>query len=297
MSGIGIAQVQVPSLDWLDPSGTNTFYFEVSNETETVLINATISNRTSDDDVTILYWTRVNGSKTILVGKNQNVNRSDLNISEFMTYLWVNRTNVLEDGAILGWDDYDEVVNLNYFEFKNETRTFYYDLDSGWLEKAVYPGGVEVNLVATAHIDDLPDPPDLLVGDLCDGEEPDDDWDQDEDLTIYVSSEVCLKGPNQDPCNIAWESRVHVRWPTWHIFRYKAWLKEDGDEKWSDDDWSTDYLLATHLDRTIGDRGNIVDLPSGESKSTSAYLENMHTDVHVAGYNPDSGQTSADLTC
>lgn len=122
---VGFATVEPPTLTWLDPGGSvDTLYYKLTNDTATKYINVTITDKT-DGNLTLQYWGERNGTVHNLGTLWQNENRSDLNLTGFMSYLWVTSFDL---ELKIGWSNYTKSAELtDAVVYENATRSFHYD--------------------------------------------------------------------------------------------------------------------------------------------------------------------------
>lgn len=267
-------------------------YYELTNETATKYVNVTITDKT-DGNLTLKYWGELNGSVVDLGERWQHENRSDLNFTGFKTYLWVTDFDLQLQ---FGWSNYTKVAELtDAVKYANATRTLYYDLDKGWLEEADYASGAHAELVDTGYESGLTIPPDSPPS--CGVEE--EDTEEDGDETVSAHSYVCERSSGSDGCDFGWESVVHIKWPTWHLFQYSYLIEKNDNILDDDDDWDPGLLgntpdLVPHATKRYGD--SLEPVSSGETLSTRAHIRNEDSRYSLEYY-WDEAETDASWTC
>lgn len=218
------AGVVLPSLDWFDEG--HTLKYTITNGTASRTINATIDAK-DGSMLTWRYWDVVNGSEEQLGLRFQDTNRTDYNGTDYLTYLWINATDVEEGvGSIiqLGDSSYTlDLITLDHFVISNSSWTFRYDIDKGWLDEADY-GVTTVDLVSTRTSS-------FHVG--VSGCESDGSASRSSQtcrrLTTWSRATVAFNSGN--PCELALSGAVEAQWPGWGLFDYKWIINLDGDKK------------------------------------------------------------------
>lgn len=256
------SKLTLPELDWFY-EGKNLRY-RITNGSSTLTLNVTIADK-SGTQAKFNYWTTSNGSKKWLQTRYQDKNRSDLNFTDFYTYLWVNQTNIetTDIGEVLqiGDSNYEMVaITTEHYVFQNETRTYKYDKTKGWLAEASYPDGVDVKLV-----DDTDGVPELDHGNVCETLEDNDDEKTRRctALTTYAWAAIDDIGS----CDAKLTGVVRALWPGWHLFDYGWKMSLEGQNNGGSINSDSGALLEDK-DRM---RDNVVrDAPSCDA---DAYVE------------------------
>lgn len=294
-----MAVIETPTLDWFYEG--HTLEWKITNATDEMILNATIVDIDDEDNAVIEYWSVLNGTNESLATRYQNKNRSDLNLTDFYTYMWVNGSNVdggvLEEVIKIGSSDYTlTAITTEYYVFENETRTYKYDLEHGYLAQAIYPDS-EVNLCC-ARTDVIPETLDSNPCHDVDGDgKKDGDYGSDSELTTEATAFVCLEDiGGGGTCWVEWQGRSHIRWPTWHLFTYSYKIWKDGEIIAEDPDWNPDITIPPHATEIRPEVPEAVPLDPGENLSTAARTTNWDSQTHTYGF-LDQASASAEWTC
>lgn len=227
LTSVKAPQVDPPNLDWFH-EGHNLEY-RFTNGTATRILNATI-NEKKGSQLLWQYWTTNESGQEWLSYRWQDTNRSDYNITDFYTYLWVNETNVdggIGDVAIIGNSEYTlEAITTTHFIFSNGSWTFRYDLEDGWLDSADYGDQVSVELIDVRDIDTG-----HLQVEECRWIDNNGDEKDRRCRSLTTIARATIHDRGTDLADMA--ALIEVNWPHWHVFDYE-WMIELEGKTWSD---------------------------------------------------------------
>lgn len=197
--------IKVPDLSWIEPAHTSRY--ELTNGTESIAFNVTVTEETTDDAL-FEYWNNVSGERDTFEWAHLNKTRENLNFTGTYAFLFVNATDVESGDARIGGESYDRLSLDTVAEevvFGDDNVTFTYDLVNGWLKEADDARSdatwtlLSVDTVDPNTIDDT----EALVDNFCNLYTPPVNWDN---IEIQKDPSSDASGA-QSIAQICWEDR------------------------------------------------------------------------------------------